>query len=297
MKLSSLNAVTANQFENLQNGSFNELELSRVYPNPEQPRKQFKNIDELATSIKKHGLLQPIVVEKTDIGYMIINGERRFKAHQLNNSTTIKAHIIEADEHKVLEMTLIENIQREDLTDFEIAQFIIKLWDSGKYAQKQDLAAALGKSQSYISKALGMWKLDEIIITDMQEQKHDIGLSVLEEISRVPDKKIQKEVYDLVVNKKMTREQIKNFKALKGWDESKVTEVPQKKISLGKKGNGQSQVWETVPDDKIDKKKSITEIVVQQGFGGMLFNGNSISDFINKNFEIDKRYKITVEEI
>lgn len=304
MNLSVLNAVTAGRTRTTGISPFSELELSKVYPNPEQPRKNFQNIEELAASIKADGLLQPIsVVRKTD-GYMIVGGERRYRASLHAGLKTIRAHILQADDKKVLELSLVENIQREDLSDFEKAQFISLLWESGNYALKQDLAAAIGKSQSYISKALGTLKLDEAILADMQEQKHDIGLSVLEEISRVPDKKIQKEVYGLIVKKEIKRAEIKNFKDLKGWDESKVTEVPQIKVSPGKKGKANTGVWETLLEDK-------KHVMVCRGIGHKNQRGAFIvlfdecitgsitfeagGDFIKSSDNAN--YKITIQEL
>ncbi len=215
MNLSALNKAVAGKTKTEGISPFSELELSKVYPNPDQPRKSFENIEELAQSIKENGLLQPISVVKKAYGYLIIGGERRYRASILAGLTTIKAHILNIDDKKVLELSLIENIQREDLTGFEKAQFISVLWESGAYTQKQDLATAIGKSQSYISKALGTLKLDDSIKADMQEQKHDIGLSVLEELSRVQDKITQKEVYEKIVAKEITRDEIKNFKSEK----------------------------------------------------------------------------------
>lgn len=212
MNLSALNTATEGKTRTTGVSPFSELELSKVYANPAQPRKNFENIEELSQSILENGLIQPISVVKKQDGYMIIGGERRYRASLYAGLKTIKAHVLHVDDKKVLELSLIENIQREDLTDFEKAQFINTLWQSGHYAQKQDLATAIGKSQSYISKALGTLKLDVAIMTDMQEQKHDIGLSVLEEISRVADKEVQKEVYELIIKKEITRDEIKNFK-------------------------------------------------------------------------------------
>ena len=175
--------------------SFLELELNKVYPNPNQPRKDFKDIDELANSIKENGLIQPIAVVKTDDGYMIISGERRYRACKELGLKTIKTHLINADDKKVLELALVENIQRDDLTDFEKAKFINQLWASGHYAKKQDLAKAIGKSQSYISKVFKAVKLCDEIIKDIEEHKKDIGLEVLQELSNVKDKDKQLELY------------------------------------------------------------------------------------------------------
>lgn len=288
MNLSAISKVTKGKTRTSGISDFAELELSKVYANPEQPRKEFQDflLIELAHDIETNGLLQPIVVVKREDGYMIVSGERRFRAHkEYTAMTTIKAHIISAEDDKVLELALIENIQREDLTDFEIAVHIGKLQASGNYSCKRDLAKAIGKSQSYLSKAFSCLKLDESIIKDIEEGKRDIGLSVLDEIARVPDKQIQREVYKLILKKDITRDEIKNFKSLKGWDETKVKEVPQKKIKVKK-------------------------VFVSYGFGTINDMGNFISissgdldgriaidteDFVKHSN--NNNYKITIEEI
>lgn len=217
MNLSKIAAVTAGKVKTTGVSDFMELELNSIYPNPNQPRKSFENIDELAQSIDKKGLIQAIAVSKDSNGkYMIISGERRFRACTHLGLKTIKCHIINADNKDIEEISLIENIQRNDLTDFEVSNFITRLWESGEYSKKQDLAEVLGKKPAYISKALGLVdKLDESIKEDLKENKSDIGMSVLEEVSRVEDKEIQKEVYEKVKNKEITRAEIKDFKTPK----------------------------------------------------------------------------------
>jgi len=216
MNLSAINKATKGNTRTNGISDFAELPLSKVYANPLQPRKEFSEelLQELAEDIKTNGLLQPIIVVKKENGlYMIVGGERRYRAiSAYTELSTIKAHIIQADEEKILELALIENIQREDLTDFEIALHIGKLWSSSNYATKTDLAKAIGKSQSYVSKAFGCLRLDESIIKDIQTHNREIGLSVLEEVSRVKDRELQKEVYELVKNKELTRDEIKSYK-------------------------------------------------------------------------------------
>jgi len=195
MNLSAINSATKGKVRTTGVSSFLELELSKVYPNPDQPRKNFTDIDELANSIKENGLIQPIAVVKTDDGYMIISGERRYRACKELGLKTIKTHLINADDKKVLELALVENIQRDDLTDFEKAKFINQLWASGNYAKKQDLAKAIGKPASYISKVFKAVKLCDEIINDIEEHKKDIGLEVLQELSSVKDEAKQLELY------------------------------------------------------------------------------------------------------
>jgi len=211
MNLNALNSVTKNNTRTTSISDFMELELKLIYPNPNQPRKNFEEIESLSQSIKTNGLIQPIAVKKIEQGYMIISGERRYQAHKLAHMTTIKAHILNPTDKQVQEMALIENIQREDLTDFEKAKFIGELWASGNYSQKSDLAKALSKSSSYISKCFGCLKLDKEIQADLQEGNSSLGLSVLEELSKVKDKQAQKEIYKKLLNKEITREGIKEF--------------------------------------------------------------------------------------
>jgi ParB/RepB/Spo0J family partition protein len=212
MNLSKIAAATAGKVKTTGISAFSELELLKVYPNPNQPRKQFDDIEELAATILEHGLLQPITVVKKDNGYMIISGERRYKAHIYNDAKTIKAHIVNVTEEAVEELTLIENIQRNDLTDFETAKHIVKLWESGRYEKKSDLAKKIGKSDSYISKAFSSLKLDSEIIDHIENNNKDISISVLDEIARVKDKTIQKEVYEKYNSGEITRDEIKEFK-------------------------------------------------------------------------------------
>ena len=213
MNLDAINKATSGKTRTTGVSAFMELELTKVFPNPNQPRKNFQNIEELAQSIQAQGLIQPIAVVKKEDGYMVVSGERRYRACQYLGLKSIKAHVLQADDVKVQELSLIENIQREDLSDFEKAKFIGQLWASGKYAQKQDLAAAIGKSASYISKVFSSLKLDSSILSEIEENKNDISLSVLEEISRLKNKDTQREVYEKYIAGEITRDDIKIFKA------------------------------------------------------------------------------------
>lgn len=230
MNLSAINKATKGNTRTTGITDFAELSIYKVYANPEQPRKEFATFElmKLAHDIRDNGLLQPIVVVKREGKYMIVSGERRYRAHEYLQKPTIQAHIINADDDKVLELSLIENIQREDLSDFEIAMHIAKLWDSGRYENKRDLASAIGKSQSYISKSLGCLKLDEEIRSDLKENKPNIGLSVLEEISRVKEPAVQKDVYEKYKSGDIKREDV----ALARKNEVKEVEAKKPKYIL-----------------------------------------------------------------
>lgn len=135
--------------------------LSKIKPNPNQPRKNFedKSLKQLAQSIKEKGLISPITVRKLDNKYIIVAGERRFRAHKLLKKKRILAYIIEADSNKdIMYMALIENIQREDLNPIEEAKGYKYLKDNLK-SSITDIAKTVGKSRPAVSNALRLLKL------------------------------------------------------------------------------------------------------------------------------------------
>ena len=280
MNLSKITAVTAGRTKTTGVSPFSELELEKVYANPNQPRKKFDDIEELARTIKEHGLLQPIAVVKKDDGYMIVSGERRYKAHLFNEAKTIKAHIINVADHQIKELALIENIQRSDLTDFEKAKYIGELWASGKYASKSELAATIGKSASYISKAFGCLKLDETILEDLENNISTVPLSVLEEISRVKDKDTQIEVYDKYVLGEITRDDIKSFREAKKKENFPWEKEEKQKLSF--------QYSNGVGDKTLDSLLNLeVGTITDKAY-------EKIADF---SMQQHTKYKITIEEI
>ena len=229
MNLDALNKATAQTAPRTSGiSAMMELEVAHVYPNPDQPRKHFDPVSllELAESIKAKGLMQPIVVVRRNNRYMIISGQRRWEAHKINGSMTIRAIVSDRDDLSIDEMALIENIQRDDLTDYEIAMAIVRLWNSGQYEQKADLAKAIAKPPSYVSKAFACVNLDQSIKTDIEEHKLDIGLSVLQELSRVKPEK-QSEVFEQYKAGQITRDQFKEAAKLepKTYKEQKLKDV------------------------------------------------------------------------
>ncbi len=133
-----------------------EIPLTQIYPNPEQPRKVFaaEPLDELAQSIKEQGLIEPLVVVNRPgpLGqFMIVAGERRWRASQIAGLATVPVRIIEATDAEIAEMALVENIQRQDLTPLEEANAYRAMLDSGY--SKEELAQKLGFKQS--------WRIDE----------------------------------------------------------------------------------------------------------------------------------------
>lgn len=143
-----------------------EIPLKDIYPNPLQPRKIFdtKALDELASSIKVNGVIMPIVVNKDEQGkYMIIAGERRFRASKIAGKENIPAIIKEYDDRKIQEISLIENLQREDLNPIESATAMKQLMDDYGLTQ-EELSERIGKSRSAIANTLRLLTLDEEVI-------------------------------------------------------------------------------------------------------------------------------------
>jgi ParB family transcriptional regulator, chromosome partitioning protein len=164
--LNALFSEPVDESEEIKDGEVvKELKIIEVEPNRDQPRKRFDEeaLDELAESIKRYGLIQPIVVAKKDNYYQIIAGERRWRASKKAGLTTIPAIIREDDEKKNKEIALIENIQREDLNAVEKAIGIKLLMEQNGLSQ-MEVADLLGKSRSAIANTLRILNLDERVL-------------------------------------------------------------------------------------------------------------------------------------
>lgn len=153
-----------------------ELELEKIVPNPEQPRKSFDEdkLMDLAESIREHGVLQPILVAPRGEYYMIIAGERRFRASQQAGLKTIPVIIRDLGEEEVMELALIENVQRDNLTPIEEAHAYDILQRRFGYTQER-LAKRMGKSRSAIANATRLLALPEDVQEMVEEGKLTVG--------------------------------------------------------------------------------------------------------------------------
>lgn len=180
--LSALFSDTEEAYEQAQEEStekkeVNEIELDKIIANPNQPRKNFDKsaLDELATSIKEHGVIMPIVVNKAKDGkYMIIAGERRYRASLLAGLTSIPAVVKDYTDREVEEISLIENLQREDLNPIEAASAMKRLMDEYSLTQ-EELATKIGKSRPAIANTLRLLSLSEEVIALVREGKLSSG--------------------------------------------------------------------------------------------------------------------------
>ena len=151
--------------ESEKGGDVTEIDISSIFANPNQPRKIFEPnaLKELADSISKHGVIMPIIVNKSGDRYMIIAGERRFRASKLAGLTKIPAIVKTYNERQIKEISLIENLQREDLNPIEAATAMRSLMDDYGLTQ-EDLADRIGKSRPAIANTLRLLSLSPEVI-------------------------------------------------------------------------------------------------------------------------------------
>jgi len=144
------------------------LALDRIRPNPAQPRKDMGDLEGIAASIEEQGVLEPILVNETPFGYVIVSGERRYQASRLLGRDTIPCIVKNLDEHQVLEVALVENLQRKDLHPFEEADGLRMLQDSFAYTHDQ-IARKIGKSRTSVTETLTLAGLAAAVRSAAQE--------------------------------------------------------------------------------------------------------------------------------
>lgn len=174
-EVKEMGAVTARPVTSKQ-GGVTKISLNEVYPNPNQPRKTFdqESLTELADSIRVHGLIQPIIVNKMDDGYLIIAGERRFRACKLAGLTEIDAIVKNYSDRQIAEISIIENLQREDLNPIEIAKSLQKLMQEYNITQEQ-VAERIGKNRSSIANYVRLLSLYPEVINMVEKGKVSHG--------------------------------------------------------------------------------------------------------------------------
>lgn len=153
-----------------------EIEVSKIRPNPYQPRRTFDEakLQELAESIKTHGVFTPILVKNAIQGYELIAGERRLRAAKLAELKTIPAIIVEFDDTQMMEIALLENIQREDLNAIEEALGYEKIISRLNYTQ-EELAKRIGKSREHVANMLRLLKLPQTVQQHVVDGKLSMG--------------------------------------------------------------------------------------------------------------------------
>lgn len=197
----------------LRNDVVVELQLSDIDANTNQPRKNFdeKALAELSASIKVHGVIQPIIVVKKGERYMIIAGERRYRASKMAGLSTIPAIVKSYSESEIAEVSLLENLQREDLNPMECAKAMKKLMTDFGWTQEK-VADRLGKSRPVVANTIRLLNLEPEVISLIEQGKISAGHA--RSLVAVTDKKAQVKLAKQVCEKKLTVRDLE--KAVKG---------------------------------------------------------------------------------
>ena len=209
-----------------------ELNLSDVLPNRFQPRIKFDEnaINELALSIQKYGVIQPIVVRQIGNKYEIIAGERRYKASKVAGKQTIPAIISELNDKDSVEIALIENVQREDLTPIEKAVSYKKILDMG-YINQEELAKKVGKSQSTIANTLRLLNLSDDVQEALLENK--ISERHARSLLKIKNEKQQVEMLNRIINERLTvRKTDEEIDKMLNENNQIVTETPEEIVQI-----------------------------------------------------------------
>ena len=191
--------IDMGEIETSGTSSINEIELSRIQPNPDQPRREFddESLEELAASIREIGIVQPISLRQQANGtYQIIAGERRYRAARIAGLSTVPAYIRTVEDEAVMEMALIENIQREDLNAIEIALSFKKLIEQYNLTQEQ-LSERVGKKRTTVANYLRLLKLPAEVQIGLRDKMIDMGHA--RALLSVENASVQLELYKAIV--------------------------------------------------------------------------------------------------
>ena len=180
-----------------------EISIEDIVPNRFQPRLTFDTeaLNELASSIKEHGIIQPLVVRRLNDKFEIIAGERRYKAATLVGMKKVPCVVMELSDNESAEVAVIENIQRKEMTPLEEAKSFKKILDKG-YLTQDELAKRMGKSQSSIANKLRLLNLDEVVQDAILDNK--ISERHARSLLKIEDKQEQRNILGEIINNRLT---------------------------------------------------------------------------------------------
>ncbi len=260
-------------YETATNEEIVELDLFELRPNPYQPRKVFSDdaLMELANSIKEHGVFQPIIVKKSIKGYEIIAGERRVRASKLAGLEKIPAIIRDFTDEQMMEIALLENLQRENLSAIEEA-YAYKAMIENLHLTQEELSKKVGKSRSHITNILGLLRLpaeiQKMVTLGSLSMAHARILSKLESQQKIM------ELAHRVINEKISVHEL---------EEMATNKDIEKKIKMTRRESNTVSDYKYVEDmlrDKLDAKVHITDKKIEIRFTNTA-DLNRILDIIN----------------
>lgn len=217
-----------------------EINLSELRANPYQPRKNFDEeaLNELASSIKEHGVFQPIIVKKSIKGYEIIAGERRFRASKLAGMQTIPAIVKDFSDEEMMQIALLENLQRENLTSIEEAKAYKSIIESMNITQ-DELAKKVGKSRSHVTNILGLLKLPASVQDMVLYNKLSMGHARV--LSKLDDPKTIEDLAQRVITEDLSVRKL----------ESLVYDNEEKEVKTKKNTNNEYKYMENFLKEKL----------------------------------------------
>ena len=224
-----------------------EIDIDEIRANPYQPRKTFdtESLNELAQSIKEYGVVQPIIVKKSIKGYELIAGERRTKAAKIAGLKTIPAIIKEFNDQEMMEIALIENIQREDLNPIDEALSISNIIKLRGYTQ-EEFASKFGKSRSYVTNLLGLLKLPDNV--KKMVEKKALSMSHARVLSKIDEEEKITSLANKIINEDIS---VRELEKMAG-DEREL-----RNPSVRKESN--YRFFENIVSEKLDSKVRISK--------------------------------------
>ena len=247
-----------------------EINLDEIRSNPYQPRKTFdtETLNELAKSIEEYGVVQPVIVKKSIKGYELIAGERRTKAAKIAGLKVIPAIIKDFDDQQMMEIALIENIQREDLNPMDEAVSISNIIKLRGYTQ-DEFANKFGKSRTYVTNILGLLKLPEDV--KKMVEKRTLSMSHARVLSKIDDEEKVVRLAKLVITDELSVRELE-----------KITQDDKKEIEVVKNKSGgydhKYRMYENIIMDNLDTKVRVSKKKIEIYFDGV----NELEEILSK---------------
>ena len=255
---------------NTPESSQEKIKLDEIRPNPYQPRKVFDEqaLNELALSIKEHGIFQPVILKKSVQGYEIVAGERRCKASKIAGLTTVPAIIKDFTDEDMMEIALLENIQREDLNPVDTAISISNILQVKDMTQ-EEFSKKFGKSRSYITNLLGLLNLPKSVQELVKNGK--LSMSHARCLSKIDDEEKVINLANKIIKENLNVRDIEKMLSKK--DDKKVI----------KEKNEKFRMYEDAFSDTIGNKVRISNKKIEISYNSMQ-DLNRIMEILNINF-------------